>query len=145
MNKINIFDLHFQRKGVKFLDNALCWNLLWARKTEFLGLQDKGTSHHSVQKVRTPPLYGKAPYMTIPPFYLFSEPRFRQDFFDNITPMKYWINTKINSCGKVNSSFLEDWKRVKNNATWSFYKKYFYKQQLSNNVKYQKESKIINK
>lgn len=41
---------------------------------------------------RQPPLYGH-------PLFI---------FFLNIVPMKYRIKTKINSCGKVIFSFLED-------------------------------------
>ena len=58
-----------------------------------------------------------------PPFYrhpLYGHPSFLyylqtsclwQDFSDNIAPMKYRITTKINSCGKVISLFLEDKKQ----------------------------------
>ena len=56
----------------------------------------------------THPLYGHPP-----PFYLFFPaplipPSFWRDIFDNIAPLEYRLNTKINSCGKVISSFLED-------------------------------------
>ena len=40
--------------------------------------------------------------------YFFRIPRFCQDFSDSIAPLKYRINTKINSCGEVIPSFLED-------------------------------------
>ena len=42
----------------------------------------------------------------------FSNPHFWQHFFDNITPMKYGINTKINAWGKVVSSCLESYKKI---------------------------------
>ena len=43
------------------------------------------------------------PLLQTPPPPLYGHP---QDFFYNITPMKHRINRKINSCGKVMSSFL---------------------------------------
>ena len=49
------------------------------------------------------PLYGH------PPFYIFFQTlHFWQDFYINIAPMKYRINTKRNSFGKIISSFLEN-------------------------------------
>ena len=45
-------------------------------------------------------------FSTIPPPPPLPFPHFWQDFSDNITSMIYWIKTKINSCGKVISSFL---------------------------------------
>ena len=64
--------------------------------------------NHSVQKVWTPllwatPLYDHSPFLSF-----FWTPCFWQQFFDNVTPMKYRINIKINSCGKVISSSVED-------------------------------------
>ena len=44
------------------------------------------------------------------PFYHFWEPTLLTIFFANIAPMKYRINTKINSSGKVISSCSEDYK-----------------------------------
>ena len=55
------------------------------------------------------PFFKNPAYMAIPlaPLYLFSEPL----TFDNILlAMKYGINTKMNSQGKVISSCLEDYK-----------------------------------
>ena len=46
------------------------------------------------------------------PFYLFLEPTLLAIFFSNIALMKYRINTKINSSGKVISSSLEDYKTM---------------------------------
>ena len=48
-----------------------------------------------------------------PPIYLFSEPSaFGNTFFDYITPVKFEINTKIDSCDKVFSLSLEDYKAM---------------------------------
>ena len=67
---------------------------------------------------KLPRLYGH------PPFFIFYEtPTIDSTFFDNIVSMKYGSNTKINSCGKIVFSFLED----QNNVTCFFYKKHFYK------------------
>ena len=46
------------------------------------------------------PLYGHPPFL-----YFFQIPHFWQDFSDNIAPVKCWINTKVNSCGKVSFHF----------------------------------------
>ena len=48
------------------------------------------------------PSMDNPPSVVIPPFYLFSKPT----AFDNtFLKIKYRINTKVNSCGKVISSF----------------------------------------
>ena len=48
-----------------------------------------------------PALYGHL-YGHPPCFYLFLQtPCFWQDVFNNIAPMKCWLDTKINSRGKV--------------------------------------------
>ena len=61
--------------------------------------------------LKPPILKTAAPIWQFPLLYLFSEPpMFCQHFFDNITPMKYEINTKINSLGKVILSCLEHYK-----------------------------------
>ena len=53
-----------------------------------------------------------SPYMFIPPLYLFPNPpllpHFWKNLFGNIVPMKYGINTKIDSCGKIVSLCLEE-------------------------------------
>ena len=65
-------------------------------------------------------------YMAIRPFLSFSEPSgFGETFFGNIAPVKYHINRKINSCGKVISPFLED-QKITLHAF--FNKQHFYKQ-----------------
>ena len=48
----------------------------------------------------------------VPPFYLFLNPPPFARLFDNIIPIKYWINTKISSCDIVISSILEDYKTM---------------------------------
>ena len=50
-----------------------------------------------------PPFYKLPPNMAIPQFIFFPEiPAFAlADFFDNIAPIKYRINTKINSLAKL--------------------------------------------
>ena len=58
---------------------------------------------------RKPPLYGYPPFL-----YFFQTHCFWQDFSGYIAPMKYQINTKINSCGKVIFSFSEDFKATFN-------------------------------
>ena len=63
----------------------------------------------SISSIDTPPFM-----VILPPFIFFQTPCFWQDFSDNIAPMKYQINTKINSCGKVIFSFLEDLKTTLN-------------------------------
>ena len=60
--------------------------------------------------------------MTISLFLSFSKlPLLTRPLFGNIIPLKYQINTKINSWGKVISSFLRRLKRL-------FHRKQFYKQ-----------------
>ena len=54
------------------------------------------------------PFYRQPLCTAIPPFLSFFRSLcFWQDLFDNIAPMKYQINAKINSCGKVIYSFSE--------------------------------------
>ena len=52
-----------------------------------------------------PPFYRQPfpPLMAILFIYFLRIPRFRQDFSDNIAPMKY-----LNLCDKVSFSFLDD-------------------------------------
>ena len=61
---------------------------------------------HEMPNNFEPHFYGHPP----PLIYPLRTPRPWQDASDNIAPLKYQINTKINSCGKVISSFLEDQK-----------------------------------
>ena len=49
-----------------------------------------------------PPIWPSSPFLIFPNASL----PFWQDFYDNISPLKYQINTKTNSCGKVISLFL---------------------------------------
>ena len=54
------------------------------------------------ESLNPPPIDIPPPIWSSPHFYLFFQtPRFWQDFFNNIIPMKYWIDTEINSRGKV--------------------------------------------
>ena len=115
-----------------------------------------------VRRRSEPPFYRQSPpYMAIRPFYIFSNPPFIwpppppflyfflplpfwQDFSNNITSLKYQINTKIKSCGKVISSFLENQKTMlhaffTNNTFISNTGSGLSKN--SNNPKYQKESR----
>ena len=55
---------------------------------------------HSVQKVWSP-IYRHPPPPPPPHFIFFLNPWFWKEFFDNIAPMKYQMNTKTISCGKV--------------------------------------------
>ena len=56
------------------------------------------------------PPYMAMPIIPLPPLFLiiFPIPPFLERFFDNIAPMKYRINKKLNSWGKFISLFLED-------------------------------------
>ena len=58
-----------------------------------------------------PPSTGNSPSIQPSyPFYLFLESTLLAIFFGKIAPIKYRINTKINSSGKVISSCLKDYK-----------------------------------
>ena len=58
--------------------------------------------------LNSPFLWTTSPYMVIPLFIFFPIPQFWQDFSVNIAPLKYRINTKINSGVRIISLFLED-------------------------------------
>ena len=57
-----------------------------------------------------PSFYRHSPNMVPPthPFYIFSECPYWQNLSNNIIPLKYQMKTKINSCSKVISSFLQN-------------------------------------
>ena len=62
------------------------------------------------------PFYRQFPHICPNPlFYLFSKPPLLARFFRQIGPMKYQTNTKINSCGKVKITFIEDYKTALHN------------------------------
>ena len=77
------------------------------------------------------PILEKTHFLYDRPLFVFlpvlhpHHPSFLQDFSENIGPLKYWINTKINSCGNVNFG------RLKNDVTCLFCKQHFYKQHLA--------------
>ena len=67
---------------------------------------------------RYPFLQIPPPNMVMPLLYLFSEPsHFWQHSFGNTASKKYWIDRKINSCGKVIFSCLEDYKTTLHHCT----------------------------
>ena len=58
-----------------------------------------------------PPLLDTTPFIwPYPPHVFFPYTPLWQYSFVNIAPMKYGVNTKINSCGKIISWCLEDYK-----------------------------------
>ena len=70
-----------------------------------------------------PPFYRQRFLYCHPPFIsFFPNPHFWQHFLENIAPMKYGINTKINLLGKVVSSCLEDYETI----LYVLYNQHFY-------------------
>ena len=67
-----------------------------------------------VSRKLKPPSIDNPPLYSHPLLFLFLEPTLLAIFFGNIAPMKYRINTKINSSGKDISSSLEDYKTLHN-------------------------------
>ena len=60
------------------------------------------------RRFEPPVLQTTLPYMAIQPFIFFRTHHFWEGISIYIASMKYQINTKINSCGKIISSFLKD-------------------------------------
>ena len=82
------FDLSAKAK-VSIPEFCIQWGLMQAQRLP--------NCQHSVQKVWIPPSIGNRLPIWSSPF-----------FPGNIARLKYWINTKVNSCSKVFSSFLEE-------------------------------------
>ena len=62
------------------------------------GLQGPPSEYHSVWKVWAPSLfYRQAPYIAIPPFYIFLNPSLLERLFRQYPPNVYQIKTKVNS------------------------------------------------
>ena len=133
LNKSTLFDSNSLKMSVlfdndiKFGKACIAWKAILEKLVLFVSLASSIVcrSAPTTPSTDNPPIWLDDHPVSL--FIFFQTSRFCQDFSDNIAPLKYRINIKINSCGSYSFIF----RRLKNKDKCFFYKQHFYKQNLA--------------